>query len=174
MKQGGFDLRWWEYTHDTSEKETTLVLGMFNKKHDTISIKPSLSKDEGDGIITKMTILCTAHKIFDPIGFICPVTLLPKLILKKLHKEKIDWDVSVDESIKKECLQWRNQLNNLHKVEHTFCDASKLAYAAVTFLRVENQDGVDLKLLATKSRVAPENISIPRLELLAACIGSLI
>ena len=141
-------------------------------------------KDEGDGIITKRTILSAAHKIFDPIGFTCPVTILPKLILKNLHKEKIDWDVSVDESIKKEFLQWRNQLNNLHKVEiprkfgsgnfslHTFCDASKLAYAAVTFLRVENQDGVDLKLLAAKSRVAPENISIPRLELLAACIWS--
>ena len=75
-------------------------------------------------------------------------------------------------------------MNNLHKIEiprkfgsgnfslHTFCDASKLAYAAVTFLRVENQDGVDLKLLAAKSRVAPENISILRLELLAARIGS--
>ena len=101
IKQGGFGLRGWEYTHDTSKKETTLVLGiMFNKEHDTISINSSLVKDEGDGIITKRSILSAAHKIFNPIGFTCPVTLLPKLMLKKLHKKKIDWDVSVDEPIK--------------------------------------------------------------------------
>ena len=41
MNSGGFDLRGWEYTHDASEKNATLVLGLlYNKESDTISINP--------------------------------------------------------------------------------------------------------------------------------------
>lgn len=54
---------------------------------------------------------------------------------------------------------------------HTFCDASKSAYATVTFLRVKNEDNVSLVFLSAKVRVAPDGMSIPRLELMAASIG---
>ena len=60
---------------------------------------------------------------------------------------------------------------------HTFCDASQIAYAAVTYLRVEDESGTHIGFVQAKARVAPirgENEpkhSIPRLELLAATIG---
>ena len=54
---------------------------------------------------------------------------------------------------------------------HTFCDASKSAYTAVIFYGSKVKMEL-LKLLASKSRIVPENVSIPRLELLAASIGS--
>ena len=185
MNSGGFDLRGWEYTHDASEKNTTLVLGLlYNKQSDTISINPSILENQNDAVITKRIILAAAHKVFDLVGFTAPVTLLPKLLLKRLWKIKIGWDDPVDSLTRKDFEHWHTQLHYLNAIEiprkfgkgdyslHTFCDASKLAYAAVTFLRVENRERVELKFLAAKARVAPEETTIPRLELLAASIGS--
>ena len=185
LSAGGFELRGWEFTHDSSEKDTTQVLGiLFNKARDTISINPPILGDLADEKMSKRSILSVAHKIFDPIGFTCPVTLIPKLILQKLYKLKIDWDTPVDEEIKREILQWYEQLHILKKIEiprkfgtgdfslHTFCDASKVAYAAVTFLRVVKKNRIEVKFIAAKSRVAPQKVSIPRLELLAASIGA--
>ena len=51
--------------------------------------------------VTKRSILSAAHKVFDPIGFISPMTLLPKLLLKSLWKQKIDWDTPVDKEMRK-------------------------------------------------------------------------
>ena len=185
MAMGGFDLRGWEFTHDSTGKETTSVLGiLFNKVSDTISINPASLKVKPFEVVTKRVILSMAHKIFDPIGSTCPVTLLPKLMLKKLHELKIDWDSPVDETVRLEFLKWYNQLNYLKDIEiprkfgtgnyelHTFCDASKLAYATATFLRVEDGDRTQLVFIAAKARVAPNKASIPRLELLAAAIAS--
>ncbi|XP_015189797.1 PREDICTED: uncharacterized protein LOC107073618 [Polistes dominula] len=184
MKKGGFELQGWEYTHDNSEKEETRVLGiLFNKARDTISIKTVLVKEISDEI-TKRKILSTAHKIFDPIGFTAPVVIIPRLILKRLCKSGHDWDSPTDEKSHKELFTWYNQLHYLNRIElprsfgegvfslHTFCDASQSAYAAVTFLRVENENEVKLHFLAAKARIAPDNSTIPRLELLAACIGN--
>ncbi|GFX64231.1 integrase catalytic domain-containing protein [Trichonephila clavipes] len=56
---------------------------------------------------------------------------------------------------------------------HVFCDASKKAYAAYVFLRVEYEENVFVKLIQAKARVAPlKDISIPRLELLACALGT--
>lgn len=62
---------------------------------------------------------------------------------------------------------------------HIFCDASKVAYAAVIFIRVENIEGIKVYFVQAKTRVAPARkgitdarTSIPRLELLAATIGA--
>ncbi|XP_071044575.1 uncharacterized protein [Parasteatoda tepidariorum] len=58
---------------------------------------------------------------------------------------------------------------------HVFCDASKLAYGTCVFVRVEstNEPSVKVNLVQAKSRVAPlKPLTVPRLELLACCIGS--
>ena len=51
---------------------------------------------------------------------------------------------------------------------HAFSDASKLAYAAVVYVRTVYENGqIDVRLVASKSRVSPlKSQSIPRLELL--------
>ena len=55
---------------------------------------------------------------------------------------------------------------------HGFSDASEKAYAAVVYMRSCYDNGtVDVKLVTSKSRVAPlSKQSIPRLELLGALI----
>lgn len=53
-----------------------------------------------------------------------------------------------------------------------FCDASKYAYAETVYLRQEREDKCVNNLIFLKTRLAPnKDMSIPRLELLAAVIG---
>lgn len=52
-----------------------------------------------------------------------------------------------------------------------FADASKTAYAAVIYLRVINNGKITIRLLVSKTKVAPiKQISLPRLELCAALL----
>ena len=52
-----------------------------------------------------------------------------------------------------------------------FCDSSEKAYAASVYARVTVNDETAVKLVMSKSRVAPlSKLSIPRLELLSCLI----
>jgi len=56
---------------------------------------------------------------------------------------------------------------------HVFCDASEQAYASVAYLRVQTNNSVDISFVMGKARMAPlKPISIPRLELMAAVMGT--
>ncbi|GBM05915.1 Transcription elongation factor SPT5 [Araneus ventricosus] len=84
----------------------------------------------------------------------------------------IGWDTGITGKLRKEFLQWFQDIKILEEIHisrwinvseenlkhctvHTFCDASKEAYAAVVFLRLEEECSVKLSLLAAKSRIAP-------------------
>ncbi|GFY31056.1 integrase catalytic domain-containing protein [Trichonephila clavipes] len=56
---------------------------------------------------------------------------------------------------------------------HSFCDASKKAYDADIYLRTKSRNGISVKLVTSKSRVAPLNcVTLPRLELLGALVAA--
>ena len=56
---------------------------------------------------------------------------------------------------------------------HDFCDASKMAYAVVVYIRVRGPTGIFCKLLTSKTKVAPVNaLSMPRLETYTATVGA--
>ncbi|XP_011882776.1 PREDICTED: uncharacterized protein LOC105570290 [Vollenhovia emeryi] len=184
MRAGGFELRGWENSHDSLTNNTTFVLGiLWNKKKDTLSINPRVLELNIPDVVTKRVILSATHKVFDPIGFTCPTSVLPKIILKELWTEKIDWDAKVADSQANRFLNWLKDLPTLNKIEiprklgrgdltlHTFCDASGSAYAAVVFARIERENTVNVRLLSARSRIAPEKATIPRLELMAATIA---
>ncbi|XP_072403151.1 uncharacterized protein [Diabrotica undecimpunctata] len=195
MAKGKFDLRGWEFTHQVQNDSFnifTVVLGIkWNKLDDTLSINQDdedieqiLSKS-----VTKRLMLSQAQRIFDPIGYSCPVTILPKLWLQKTWEKQLGWDTPVDEELETLFRSWIKQLSYLNAIKiprwinagteevkhwtfHTFCDASKEASSAVVFLRGIRDGRVFVHLLAAKSRVAPiKKLSIPRLELMAAVIG---
>ncbi|XP_033212371.1 uncharacterized protein LOC117169969 [Belonocnema kinseyi] len=184
MATGGFDLRGWESSGGVSQGEYVLVHGIsWNKHKDTISINPTVVYIGTPIVITKRVILSAVHKIFDPIGFTCPVSLQPKIWLKQLWKEKVGWDTEINDKHRHEFLVRINDLPLLKQIEiprkigngrlsiHTFGDASGLAYAAVVFARIYFGNFVGVQLLNAKSRISPEKASMPRLELMAASIA---
>ncbi|XP_072400939.1 uncharacterized protein [Diabrotica undecimpunctata] len=145
-------------------------------------------------VVTKRRILSIAQKVFDPIGYLCPALLVPKLMLQKLWEKSLAWDEPLDEVIYEEFKIWLKDLPYLEKIElprwvhmngetlqnlsiHIFCDASQLAYACAIFLRVSYSGKVFVFLLASRARLAPikkstSKMTIPHLELLAATIGA--
>jgi hypothetical protein len=191
LSDSKMELRQWEHTGDGTAERVANVLGLkWHKSEDSIYCAPLSS--ELPGVITKRVILSQLHHIFDPLGFLSPVLLIPKLLIQKAWIESREWDTAVSDNMKMEFIMWWNEMNNLllsfriprnccgglqfdedQSQVHVFCDASKGAYAAVVFLRIETEDQVSVQLLESKVRVAPvKQATIPRLELLSCTIGA--
>ena len=190
MADAKFELRGWENTDLKVDDKTNIieVLGLlWDRKRDLLFCNVTEIARPPDPI-TRRKILSTAQKIFDPIGFLCPVTLYPKLLLQESWKTKLSWDAEVPEDIKLKFLKWLSALSKLKDIKiprciqlheesvvlslHTFCDASQHSYAAVVYLRSEVGEKTYIQLVQAKARVAPlKKVTIPRLELLACCIG---
>ena len=177
MQQGGFDLRGWESSHTRNDRETSPILGvLWNKENDSLFINVNVA-GVLKGPVTKRKILSVAHKIFDPLGWVCPALLHPKLMLQELWGKDVGWDKEVPVVITAEFEKWLEQVHLIQEIEvprwifgernnkitfHVFVDASKLAYAAAIFVRVEKSHAVETHLVQAKSRVGPNKpITIP-------------
>lgn len=135
---------------------------------------------------TKRIILSNIARIYDPLGFLCPVTFHAKYLMQVLWSSGVQWDDDVPEVIAAEWLKLRTQLSLLKSVViprrivhsfvslqlHGYCDASERGYAAVVFCRVVDAEGSTfVEFCCAKSKVAPlRKLSIPRLELQAAVL----
>ncbi|GBO33318.1 hypothetical protein AVEN_204081-1 [Araneus ventricosus] len=202
LKTAKFDLRGWKNnflpeieeavqgSSDAVEEKEVSVLGLtWDREEDTLSCELIRTEKEGEPI-TKRKILSVAHQLLDPIGFTCPITLIPKLLLQECWKLGISWDSKLPEDVIKKFKKWKDELHELKFLKiprrlsnldlnessltlHTFCDASKLAYATCIFLRAEKEGKVTCQLIQARSRIAPlKGISIPRMELLVCNIGA--
>ncbi|UYV78489.1 hypothetical protein LAZ67_16001717 [Cordylochernes scorpioides] len=165
------------------------LLGMtWNQEKDTLAC--SLENLEIQGPINKRKVLSLASRIFDPVGFTCPVTLVPRLILQETWLLKLSWDEPLPENLSCEFLRCLAKLESLKSIAiprwlcyreehrigttlHVFCDASRASYATCIFLRIESEQEVTCQLVQARSRVAPlKGTTIPRLELLACLVGA--
>ncbi|GFV99666.1 integrase catalytic domain-containing protein [Trichonephila clavipes] len=136
--------------------------------------------------ITKRLVLSTVQKVFDPIGMLAPSTLLPKLLLQEIWKMERAWDQELPQNIVNKFMKWFNEIQILKGISvprcmkidiftelHVFVDASKGSYAGCVFARSIVDSRVSVILVRAKSRVAPlKLLSIPRLELMACCVGA--
>lgn len=187
-----FDLRGWEHTalqEVSILEEPTHVLGiLWDKVEDTLFCDLG-TLQEVKSAVTRRNVLSTAQKIFDPLGVLCPVTLTPKLIVQHTWKLKIGWDREIPERDQRDFENWKKYLPLLSDVKiprnlgicnpnaridlHVFCDASQVAYSAVAFFRKTLDENITVHFVQAKSRLAPlHKMTIPRLELLACCIGA--
>ena len=141
---------------------------------------------------TKRSLLKLAAKIFDPLGCLTVFTINLKILFQQLCVDKIGWDEELQGNYRNSYDALINDLqlcNNvciprgitlgynkpIHKVElHGFSDASERAYAAVVYAKIQYESGeIDVRFVSSKSKVAPiRKQSIPRLELLGACLLS--
>lgn len=171
---------------ESTLNDSVPVLGViWDREEDNISIgiKTAVLSEN----LSKREVLSVTQTIFDPLGFLAPVLLPAKLLLREIWATKTDWDTSLPENMNTKFLKWYSNLKILSNLKiprrigfgdksswslHTFCDASQHAYATVIFLRCEHDGKIFLNFVAAKSRVAPlKRITIPRLELMACVLG---
>lgn len=72
-----------------------------------------------DRPMTRRGILSVVNSIYDPLGFLAPVVLPAKLLLKELCKEQHGWDDSIDEKHTTVWRKWKENvvlLSNFHVV----------------------------------------------------------
>ncbi|KAK7601984.1 hypothetical protein V9T40_009425 [Parthenolecanium corni] len=141
--------------------------------------------------LTKRVVLKELAKVYDPLGWVSPMTLLARLFLRRVWNLKNGWDVPLTAELAAEWRGLQSQLNqtanvilkrpygfggleNAKRIElHTFCDASAVAYGFIVYLCVHEENKSWSGIVAAKSRLAPATkLSIPRLELLAAVTAS--
>ena len=171
---------------NTAEKAVSVnILGLrwipgSDKLH--LAAKPSILTN--DHLVTKREILQDLSKVFDPLGFVAPVVIRAKMLMQILWQLKVTWNEPLQENIQ---AQWKDIAGDLKTatafsvsrcyfiacmtcpVVHCFVDASKHAYGAVVFLT----QGNEVSFVAAKTRVAPlKTLTIPRLELMAALVGT--
>lgn len=173
-------------TFDGDTDTVVKVLGLqWQSSHDCFSfeVKPTSPP------CTKRAILSEVARIYDPLGFLCPLTLFAKRLIQHLWTLGVGWDEPPPEDV---CARWnhyKSQLGALSSIKipralfsdtnpvcqlHAFCDSSEVGYACVVYFRLaDSNDHATTRLVMAKSKVAPvKRLSIPRLELCAAVLLS--
>nr|CAH7731762.1 unnamed protein product [Callosobruchus chinensis] len=171
-------------------QDSCKTLGIQWTNHsDTLSYK--IKPFQPPTIITKRYILSTISQIYDPLGLLGPSIIVCKIMIQKLWSLRITWDAEVPPALKKQWLHFHKNLscfnsllvprnavfnNYALKEIHCFCDASKDAYATCIYMRSVNKQGdYNVQLLCAKTKVAPlKSVTIPKLELCACLLGSLL
>ncbi|XP_055916090.1 uncharacterized protein LOC129948955 [Eupeodes corollae] len=172
-----------------SSNNWTKVLGLiWNPHRDILSYK--ISMNDSSSTPTKRKLLSEISKIFDPLGFLAPSTILLKMLFQELwaHSMKIGWDDPLPTEVAEKWILYREELFLFEKIEILrrctfsaggleligFSDASEKAYSAVVYARSFSEDGqIEVQLISAKTRVAPiKQLSIPRLELCGALLLS--
>src|ERR1700710_941257 len=85
---------------DPSEAVKTLGL-YWTPSTDTFSYRVNLS--DIDKPLTKRLFLSDMAKTFDPIGFLSPIIIKPKILFQQIWKLKCEWDDLLPSDI---CEQW--------------------------------------------------------------------
>ena len=127
-----------------------------------------------DRPLTRKGLLSTISSIYDPNGYLAPVTLRGKQILQQMCKDKLDWDSPVPEYLHPQWEKWRREIVQLEKLEiqrcfkpdnfgpvkavevHYFSDASVEGYDQCCYLRLINDlVHAHCSFIVGKARVTP-------------------
>ena len=166
---------------DTSGSSVVKMLGLL---WDTKSDLVMLNKVElNSKAATKREVLSQTCRIFDPLGYFFPKTIKARLFVQKLWKKKYDWDEKLSHELLIEWEEFVSDTEELFECKvprrafcskepcslHVFADSSTEAMGCCAYVV---QNGVS-SLLVSKARVAPvKELTIPKLELTAAILGS--
>lgn len=129
------------------------------------------------------------NNLYDQLGFLRPVTIRGKVLLRDLIGSTRDWDEPISEDSRE---QWDDWVQNLHSLDllkiprryhqfsaqkivtqelHVYADASETAIAAVAYLKtIHTFHNMHMGFVMGKSKVASkQGHTIPQLEL-CACV----
>ncbi|XP_056009145.1 uncharacterized protein LOC125668071 [Ostrea edulis] len=140
---------------------------------------------------TRRGLLSTVNSLFDPIGFISPITISGKILLRECTPEGVDWDEPLPENNILKWKEWQSSLRCLSDIAiprmmshtsvslaqtsevHIFSDASEKAIAASAYLRTVSDGLTSVRFIMGRSKLAPlKGHTIPRLELCGAVLAT--
>ena len=199
LHDGGFKLRKWTANHFSllsdipqehrlskplsldQDSTTVKVLGL---GWDGISDSFCYTIKPLPPAVTKRELLSQMARVFDPMGWLSPVSVAKKIMFREVCQSRIAWDDPLPPSVATKWDRLCSELSLLNDLTIPrqlppmrcrtslvgFSDASQQAYAAVWYLHASHGEGrCTTHLIAAKSRVAPlKQVSLPRLELCAA------
>lgn len=169
---------------DVEKSNTLKILGLKwepNSDQFIFEVKPQ------EHVCTKRNILSELARIYDPLGFLSPLTFFAKYLVQKLWVLGVSWDADPPEDIKQIWSRYTEELPFIQNLRiprylsvseiksceiHGFADSSQRGFAGVVFLRViDMDDNIKVFFVLSKARVAPiKVVSLPRLELCAAVL----
>lgn len=206
LQSGGFQLRKWSSNCSEllnkvtkEDRETSLPLEIhqdnviktlgiiWNPGTDTFEFRTH--SDINVITTTKRELLSEVSQLFDPLGWISPVTIKAKIMFQKLWLTKTTWNDPVPKEVDEEWKLYKRQLPVLQNIKiprwinyspqqaatteiHGFSDASTQAFSAVVYTKTTDVKGnAQINLITSKTRVAPiKQITLPRLELCGATL----
>ena len=90
--------------NDDTELPRERALGVhWNVQTDAFVFNIDLKEKASSVPAARRTILSIAASLFDPLGFLAPITLIPKLIMQELCRSKLDWDDHAPQDLVKRC-----------------------------------------------------------------------
>ncbi|XP_053698659.1 uncharacterized protein LOC128745607 [Sabethes cyaneus] len=140
---------------------------------------------------TKRVVLSCVMSLFDPLGLLAPFTFYAKALIQILWRMGCEWDQVIEGEALENWKLWTGHLADVEAVQipryyfgdglsldystlqlHIFADASEKAYGCVGYFRILAGGIPRCALVQAKSKVAPiKQVSIPRMELMAAVLG---
>lgn len=142
-------------------------------------------KGELPSIWTKRSVLSFIGTFFDPLGLAGPIVTKAKEFMQQIWQAKLDWDTPLTEKLLSNWNVFVLDLMNMEPIYVMrdtmiceanavdligFCDASNIAYGCCLYIRSVHNNKVYVRLLCSKSRIAPlkAKLTVPKLELNAA------
>ncbi|XP_062715583.1 uncharacterized protein LOC134291618 [Aedes albopictus] len=143
-------------------------------------------------IPTKREVVKVVMTLFDPLGLISFFLVHGKILIQDIWARGTDWDAVIPDDLYDRWQRWTTLFSKLEQLRiprcyfgseipenynnlqiHVFCDSSEEAFACAAYLRLEVKDVIQVVLIGSKTKVAPlKTVSIPRLELKAAVLGT--
>ncbi|XP_075438936.1 uncharacterized protein LOC142481354 [Ascaphus truei] len=180
------DLKNLDLGTDTPPIQRSLGIS-WNLKTDTFTFQVAIEEKP----FTRRGVLSTVNSLYDPLGFVAPVTIQGKSLLREMSFEKQEWDTPLPPEKRKEWETWKHSLKALEQLQiprpyspisltaaHSkelcvFSDASTKAIAAVAYLKTTDVDGsCHIRFILGKAKLAPQpDHTIPRLELCGAVLA---
>ena len=151
----------------------------------------ALEEPSYDKKITRRKLLSSIATLYDPLGWLAPLTIKMKIVFQQSWDETSSWDDFLSPGTVQMFYDWVRELGSLEYLHiprrvldigpalgklYTLCvftDASEQAMAACVYVVCRDARRPSSKLLCAKTRLAPKKTqTIPRLELSAMVLGA--
>ncbi|KAJ0169226.1 hypothetical protein K1T71_015256 [Dendrolimus kikuchii] len=168
--------------------ESRKTLGLsWKPDSDTFTFQNRFEQLQENTQLTKRQLLSYISKIYDPLGWLSPLTIRAKLLFQNTWlNNSITWDGQLPDEIKEAWNQLNHDFQHLNTFEiprylgqkqtytlHAFCDASEKVYACAIYVVTNNNKGeCTSRLVTAKTKLAPvkTKLTLPRLELCGAVL----